>query len=1235
MDISMLKEIDKRRNDRRRAKSFGGRWVLLMLLPCLFLQAESAFSQDAGISGYVEELGVVGNPIEGIIVSAWLWNGADWLVEDDTTTAADGTYSITGLNAGTYRVQFTSQFGNYSEQWYDAADSIATATDIVLGTNDVATDIDSVMELLPGPYASVFEIFGEFDFIQQITDAEFASGNYLVVMRFEDLDGVETVNTNPPFFKPRFSVFTLDEEPIYTNQTFESYTYLNAGSVQSSNTQQQAVPHEQVDLGLFKIRWSAANSNGVPTLDSDVTAGSYFIDFEGEGEEKDHFSGDVVHLGGHDWWLENALIGDTDFDKKEGMRSLRIRRQGEGISGVMDMMEDRLNGIRHISLLFAGYGNNPDPPHIAFQVSTNSGVSWFDVGEPIVPTGITELEPFIVPVRIDGTIRVRIIVTGAGNQGHRTNVDNIRILDFPAANEAEFLVIDDDITPPTAPSNVAEEVTGWTNVNAFPISWDEAYDPPDVRTGVSSGIYQYRIAPGRWMLTYDGFDYGVGASLNGQNGGVGWNGAWATSGAFAIADPAPLSFALYEGAAVTGDRYVDAGSIGAVAGRHLDAPGVFADFSAEYGGQLQIGGVETSMWMSVLLRKTQPGLDTNATFMSLHRHATDPLDDSDEILRLGYLGGEDLYWGMTVMGESALSDVSMLDQATAFLVAHLEFGATENRVHLYVNPPLDALPSAPDAVLTTYASDFLFNRVLVRPGPEAESASFDEIRFGREYVDVTPPAVGVQAFSADITNAVFNTAHLGERINYLYAVDDDNDRPNDRLRGPAVVFTTRFDNIPPRMVEDVVAELGPDETSEIEVGWTALEDGGGIDGDPLSPWRSYIIYYTDEGRQPTADDHFVYFNTGSTNLADITTTNTIVSNLLEGTTYRLAVAGLDEAGNRGPLSTNPAVIRLAGFTLTQGLVRANSETEIYWESTPGREYDLISADGPNWEMALTSKWQHVASASTNMLSDSRPIAPGHIRFYRAAHKGRWVETHVPRAATEEVYAVRPATLYPGQNWVAYPGIPDTNTVGFMFGHSLPAASIASMATRISWYTRTGGEVATNIVWLADYGSSNQWLTVYPTQNQPAEQMPVPLDEGAIIELPPGAPSMSLLLIGRVPTNTMTQVIHGGQRFNLVSFRLPRYMHPSEMNLLESGYTGSPFLFSSDIMWKFDRATQMVPQWVWYHTPSSTWRLFDNSLVPSGYFSPDDSLVIWTRGTASDWMWNSAIPYPHPTTNISP
>ncbi|WP_181038463.1 S-layer family protein [Arthrobacter sp. ZGTC131] len=65
--------------------------------------------------------------------------------ENSVQIGADGAYKVTGLPAGTYKVQFSGNSGGSLDQWYAGASSEATATPVTLAAGEDRTGIDAIL----------------------------------------------------------------------------------------------------------------------------------------------------------------------------------------------------------------------------------------------------------------------------------------------------------------------------------------------------------------------------------------------------------------------------------------------------------------------------------------------------------------------------------------------------------------------------------------------------------------------------------------------------------------------------------------------------------------------------------------------------------------------------------------------------------------------------------------------------------------------------------------------------------------------------------------------------------------------------------------------------------------------------------------------------------------------------------------------------------------------------------
>ena len=100
------------------------------------------------------------SPLESINASAYRWtdaNGGNWTLVSSTQTSFSGNYSIGGLTAGTYRVEFTGKrYDNYTSKVYGDAVDLNSGIDILVPAEKKVTGIDASLALAdPSPPAVI------------------------------------------------------------------------------------------------------------------------------------------------------------------------------------------------------------------------------------------------------------------------------------------------------------------------------------------------------------------------------------------------------------------------------------------------------------------------------------------------------------------------------------------------------------------------------------------------------------------------------------------------------------------------------------------------------------------------------------------------------------------------------------------------------------------------------------------------------------------------------------------------------------------------------------------------------------------------------------------------------------------------------------------------------------------------------------------------------------------------
>jgi len=171
------------------------------------------------------------------------------------------------------------------------------------------------------------------------------------------------------------------------------------------------------------------------------------------------------------WNLNDALIGNTTSDRKNGTQSSRVRN-----SGKLTMKFNLTNGAATVTVLHAKYGTDANSTWQLWY-STNNGSTYTQTGGTIT-TSSTTLQSTSFTVNIAGTIRFEIRKTDGSS--NRINFDDISFTDFGSgggggtgkkflfdATKAETAgnadwVIDEDGSPQQIPTPLQSTITSST-----------------------------------------------------------------------------------------------------------------------------------------------------------------------------------------------------------------------------------------------------------------------------------------------------------------------------------------------------------------------------------------------------------------------------------------------------------------------------------------------------------------------------------------------------------------------------------------------------------------------------------------------------------------------------------------------------------------------------------------------------------------------------------------------------
>lgn len=248
------------------------------------------------------------------------------------------------------------------------------------------------------------------------------TGNGTITMNFDLPEGADNLSLS-------YAKFGRDQATgfgLYYS-TDGGVTWTQSGTditVKNKNLQSTTFPINQGGNIRFEIRKTDGTSDRLNIDDilvepySGVAPGPLVdITEDYESGSKGSYSAGTVDLPTGTWYLEEALLGSLDNDRKTGIKSVRIRD-----FGILQMNYDVI-GAASVSFNHAVYGTDGSSSW-ELQASEDSGASWTSVGA-IQNSTSTILENVSYSVNYSGNVRFRIVkLSGSGD---RINIDDFTI----------------------------------------------------------------------------------------------------------------------------------------------------------------------------------------------------------------------------------------------------------------------------------------------------------------------------------------------------------------------------------------------------------------------------------------------------------------------------------------------------------------------------------------------------------------------------------------------------------------------------------------------------------------------------------------------------------------------------------------------------------------------------------------------------------------------------------------
>ncbi|MBT8295267.1 MAG: DNA/RNA non-specific endonuclease [Gramella sp.] len=252
------------------------------------------------------------------------------------------------------------------------------------------------------------------------------TGNGVITMNFDLPEGAKTFSLSyAKYGKDRQTSFQV----YYSTDAGSSWNSLgNEVSVKKSFLQRATFDLNVSGNVRFEIRKTDGKNERLNIDDLIVTPNPAGSSNTGTGElveitedyesgSKGSYAAGSVDLPSGMWYLEDALLGSLDNDRKTGAKSVRIRD-----FGILEMDFDVL-GAQSLSFSHAVYGSDGNSSW-ELQASLDQGASWSTINGTQTSSSIN-LEQITFTLDYTEPVRFRIVkLTGSGD---RINIDDLVI----------------------------------------------------------------------------------------------------------------------------------------------------------------------------------------------------------------------------------------------------------------------------------------------------------------------------------------------------------------------------------------------------------------------------------------------------------------------------------------------------------------------------------------------------------------------------------------------------------------------------------------------------------------------------------------------------------------------------------------------------------------------------------------------------------------------------------------
>lgn len=372
-----------------------------------------------GIPAY-EATDIVCNVYSKQFVASWMDMGKKYSLNVYTKDQAGNAISLTGYPINLSASHYIVENLKGSTTYYYRVSLLNEDGEVMMSSNEVEVNMPAVSPIFT---ANVTEM-------SFVTAPEIPSASQMVKLTALELPKDEiTVSVDEPF---EVSVDGEDwQHRIIFNDMMNTSFYVRVGSVENEGMFESEMILSSPDVDEIVISLSA---------EIDRTK-AFFENFEA-GSKSAYAEGEVA-CAAATWYMNQALIGNTAGDRKNGGNAVRMKvvKDGNTYTTMLEMKNDKLGGCDSL-IFYAGPYNKDTGAKLSVSYSLDGGQIWMPVAKDLTFNS-GEWRRCAYYLHVDGQVRLRFEATGTN--GKRLNIDDIQMNDYSEEGmEVSTMVKPDD-----------------------------------------------------------------------------------------------------------------------------------------------------------------------------------------------------------------------------------------------------------------------------------------------------------------------------------------------------------------------------------------------------------------------------------------------------------------------------------------------------------------------------------------------------------------------------------------------------------------------------------------------------------------------------------------------------------------------------------------------------------------------------------------------------------------------